>query len=531
MKTALVLLAFHSEPWGVAMSDWYFSEVDDRLIRPEQIVQLTPKASAVLACLSRHKGEVVSTETFLEEVWPGLHVTPDLVREYIHDLRAALGDEAKKPRFIETVRSKGFRLIGDIGKATADLLKEVPAPSPKGLPTVAVLKPVTTGDAAAVEIADAVASDIINHLARFHYVGVVARQSSFSPAEVTDIRSFARDVHADYILESNFARLGPVIRARIQLVDARTGTNLWGERLDLDGSDPLAAVDTIANTVVLALTGWHGELHRAEFKSVTRKRDADLTAFEHFILGCDLEMRLDADSLPRSLMHLERSVQLDPTFSRAWLVYSFLLRAAYAVLPGRDRSLLERAKTALETAFRLAPRDPVNLAFNAMQIARQGNLDSALSMLERAEARMEGDFDAMVCVSTTKAALTDDAEAAMSIFERALDANPAPPSWYYFSEAGIAFLSGQYERCITASRFGPQELSAFVFRCLSFAILGRVAEARAAHDQLMATFPQTDLRRFAQNFPLVSAARLREYESAVGALDLILSRAKEKTAV
>lgn len=75
------------------MSDWYFSEADDRLIRPEQIVQLTPKASAVLACLQRHKGEVVDTETFLREVWPGLHVTPDLVREYIHDLRAALSDD------------------------------------------------------------------------------------------------------------------------------------------------------------------------------------------------------------------------------------------------------------------------------------------------------------------------------------------------------------------------------------------------------------------------------------------------------
>ena len=512
------------------MSDWYFSEADDRLIRPEQIVQLTPKASAVLACLRRHKGEVVGTETFLSEVWPGLHVTPDLVREYIHDLRAALGDEARQPRFIETVRGKGFRLIGDIGEATAELMQSKSVPRDRnGLPTVAVLKPVTNGNAEINEIADAVASDIINHLARFHYVGVVARQSSFSPTEVNDIRSFARDVQASYVLESNFARLGGVIRARVQLVDARSGTNLWGERIDLDGADPLAVVDQIANTVVLALTGWHGELHRAEFQSVSRKRDAQLTAFEHFILGCDLEMQLDAESLPRSLMHLERSIQLDPTFSRAWLVYAFMLRACYAVMPGRDLSYLQRSKEAVETAFKLAPKDPVNLAFTAMQTARQGNLASALGMLDRAEASLEGDFDAMVCVSTAKAALTEDVAGAVALFERALEDNPAPPSWYYFSEAGIAFMAEQHERCITASRFGPQELSAAVFRCLSYATLERETEARAAHDQLMATFPRADLRRFPKNFPILDPARRQAYDTALHRLETILDRQSEKT--
>lgn len=513
------------------MSDWYFSSGDDRLIQPRQIVQLTPKASAVLACLRRHKGSVVDTDTFLREVWPGLHVTPDLVREYIHDLRAALGDNAKSPRFIETVRGKGFRLIGDIADATDDLIEDHPKPSQKNLPTVAVLKPVTTGDAAAAEIAEAVASDIINHLARFHYVGVVARQSSFSPQETTDIRSFARDVQADYILESNFARLGPVIRARVQLVDARSGTNLWGERLDIDGADPLAAVDKIANTVVLALTGWHGELHRAEFKSVARKSESSLTAFEHFILGCDLEMRLDADSLPRSIMHLERSVQLDPTFSRAWLILALLSRTAFAVIPGRDRSYLERSKAAFETAFRLAPADPVNLALMSMNTARQGNLQGALAMLERAEATMESDFDAMVSISTAKSVLTDDIEGACRIFDRVREGNTAPPSWYFFAEAGLAFMAGQYERCITASRFGPQEMSAFVFRCLSFAVLGRETEARAAHDELMATFPNTDFIRFASNFPILSISRRREYEQAVYALDTILSQTRTKAAV
>ncbi|MFA3917312.1 winged helix-turn-helix domain-containing protein [Ruegeria hyattellae] len=509
------------------MSGWYFSESDDRLICPEQIVQLTPKAAAVLSCLRKYKDEIVSTKTFLEEVWPGLHVTPDLVREYIHDLRAALKDDAKQPKYIETVRGKGFRLINEIDVAPADLVAHPPRQQ-ENRPTVAVLKPEANDDKDMSDIADAIASDIINHLARFHYVGVVARQSTFSSNEVTDIRAFAQDVQADYILESNFARFAHVIRARIQLVDARTGNSLWGERLDLQGDDPLAVVDEVVNTVVLALTGWHGELHRAEFKSVTRKRESKLNAFEHFVLGCDLEMRLDAENLQRSLYHLEQSVRLDPTFARAWLVYALELRWAFAIIPGRDRRYLERANTAFETAFNLAPTDPVNLALMSMNTARIGNLDSALVMLERAEATMAGDSDAMVCTATAKSVLTDDVERASSILDKVLKANTAPPSWFYFAEAGIAFMAGQYERCVSSSLSGPQEISALVFRCLSYAMLGQSDEAIAAHNDLMSTFPMTNFERFADNFPIVSKAQRRDYDGAVKRLGEVLAKAKSK---
>lgn len=504
------------------MSGWYFSEPDDRLICPEQIVQLTPKAAAVLSCLRKYKGEIVSTDTFLEEVWPGLHVTPDLVREYIHDLRSALKDDAKQPNYIETVRGKGFRLIGEIDIAPADLVAHPPRQQ-ENRPTVAVLKPEVNHDKDISNIADAIASDIINHLARFHYIGVVARQSSFSSKEVTDIRAFAQDVQADYVLESNFARFAHVIRARIQLVDARTGKSLWGERLDLNSDDPLAVVDEIANTVVLALTGWHGELHRAEFKSIARKGESKLNAFEHFVLGCDLEMRLDAENLRRSLAHLEQSVRLDPTFARAWLVYALELRWAYAVIPGRDRSYLEQAEKAFETAFNLAPTDPVNLALMSMNTARSGNLNGALAMLDRAEATMAGDSDAMVCVATAKSVLTDDVERACAIFDLVLKANTAPPSWFYFAEAGISFMAGQYERSVASSRSGPQEISALVFRCLSHAMLGQSKQAALAYNDLMSAFPMTDFARFADNFPIASQPRRREYDAAVKRLSEILA--------
>lgn len=509
------------------MQTWYFSEEHGRVVSPEQSVELTPKAAAVLACLMRHAGEVVPIETFLEEVWPNLHVTSDLVREYISDLRAALHDDAQKPRYIETVRGKGFRLMGGIDIATPEILAGAPAKETEIRPTIAVLRPIAGNEPQIKAFAEGVASDIINHLARFHYIGVVARHSTFSAAEVTDLRAFARDVQADYILESNFAVLGAEVRIRFQLVDGATGRNLWAERFDHKLSDLVAASDEVANSVVLAMTGWHGELHRAEYKTVTRKRDRDLNAFEHFILGCDLEMRLDADNLARSLYHLEQSVTLDPSFARAWLVYALELRWAYAVIPGRDKTYLERSRKAFETAFNLAPADPVTQALMSMQFARHGSLDTALGMLQRAESTMAGDSDAMVCVATAKSVLTDDIDGARKIFETALGASKTPPSWFYFAGAGLFFMAGLYERCISSSRSGPQEISSLIFRCLSHAMLDDSEKTRIAYEDLISAFPKVDFSRFADNFPIVSAARRKEYDDAVEHLTAIVSESEK----
>ena len=90
------------------MQQWTFDPDSHRLKNGDVSVQITPKASAVLLSLLSRSGEVVARDDLIDQVWPGLHVTPDLVREYIHDLRMALGDNAQNPSYIKTVRGKGL---------------------------------------------------------------------------------------------------------------------------------------------------------------------------------------------------------------------------------------------------------------------------------------------------------------------------------------------------------------------------------------------------------------------------------------
>src|SRR5262245_12402327 len=80
-----------------------------RLWAGDQEVRLTPKAANVLAVLVAQAGEPVSKEALFATVWPDTVVTDDSLTTCIAELRRALDDDAKQPRFIETRHRRGYR--------------------------------------------------------------------------------------------------------------------------------------------------------------------------------------------------------------------------------------------------------------------------------------------------------------------------------------------------------------------------------------------------------------------------------------
>ena len=77
----------------------------------EQTIPLTRKAFAVLRYLVEHPGRLVSKQELLDAVWPQTYVSEGVLTNCILRLREALEDEARSPRFIETVHGRGYRLI------------------------------------------------------------------------------------------------------------------------------------------------------------------------------------------------------------------------------------------------------------------------------------------------------------------------------------------------------------------------------------------------------------------------------------
>jgi len=84
--------------------------------RGKRRLELTAKEFAILEYLMRRPGEVVSQEDIIEHVWSeDVNLFTSSVRVHIHSLRRKLGDDAKHPRYIETVAG-GYRLLASEGE-------------------------------------------------------------------------------------------------------------------------------------------------------------------------------------------------------------------------------------------------------------------------------------------------------------------------------------------------------------------------------------------------------------------------------
>ena len=83
-----------------------------RLWRGEQPMALRPRSLAVLQYLVEHPGRLLTKAELRRQVWAGTHVTDIVLRVSIREIRAALGDSATTPHYVETVGQEGYRFLG-----------------------------------------------------------------------------------------------------------------------------------------------------------------------------------------------------------------------------------------------------------------------------------------------------------------------------------------------------------------------------------------------------------------------------------
>ncbi len=84
-------------------------------------VPLTPKMLKLLCVLVRNHGDIVSKEDLLEQVWKGSFVEEGNLSYTIRQLRKALGDDARRPKYIETIARRGYRFIFPIANRATEI--------------------------------------------------------------------------------------------------------------------------------------------------------------------------------------------------------------------------------------------------------------------------------------------------------------------------------------------------------------------------------------------------------------------------
>jgi TolB-like protein/DNA-binding winged helix-turn-helix (wHTH) protein/Flp pilus assembly protein TadD len=388
-----------------------------RIVRHDDEVRVEPKVMAILVELARRPGEVVRRDEFADSVWRGRIVSDEVLSHNISVLRSALGDDARAPRFIQTVPTVGYRLVANlsaldgsadgshplrptlmalavavlviIGLSAWWMLK--PGPHPQLPPTtVAVLPFENLSETPATEyFSDGLTDEVTGALARAQGLLVVARTSSFAfRNRREDVRSIGATLGAGSILEGSVRRSGDRLRVSANLVSANDGLQLWSETFETELEDVFEVQNRIARAIVGRLVGT-----LAPEVTLSRQDTSDLAAFELYLRANHQLYHRGPAAVSRSIELFEQAIALDPDFARAHVG----LAQAHAMLPTYldeiELPYLTKARASLERAQALGHSSARLLGTLAYVSFREWRWVEAQDYFEQALALTPTDSD------------------------------------------------------------------------------------------------------------------------------------------
>jgi adenylate cyclase len=238
------------------IGSWLIAPGLNKVSSGGRTVRLEPKIMEVLQCLAQHPGETLSKEQLFQAVWSNTVVTEDVLKRCIAELRRAFDDDARNPRFIETISKRGYRLVAPVSTPAA-------AGAPAVSDSIVVLPFINmSADQENEHFADGLTGEIIDALARIPDLHVVARSSAFSfKGKHIDLRTVGKHLNVSNVLEGSVRRADNRLRITAQLVNAIDGYQVWSERYDREIKDVFAAQEEIASAIAQRLKSTLARLH------------------------------------------------------------------------------------------------------------------------------------------------------------------------------------------------------------------------------------------------------------------------------
>ena len=103
-----------TSPRNISVGDWTVYPGQGLLVRGETREHLRPKTMDLLVLLASRPGETVSKDVIFDTVWADTAVEEGAISRCVSELRDAFGDDARQPRYVETIPRRGYRLIAPV---------------------------------------------------------------------------------------------------------------------------------------------------------------------------------------------------------------------------------------------------------------------------------------------------------------------------------------------------------------------------------------------------------------------------------
>lgn len=409
----------------------------------------------LLRFLVEQAPNVVNADVLAEKVWGRHFVSPENVAQRVMLLRQSLSDDANKPRYIETVRNKGYRLIPIVDQAPTEQLRarhrhrlvpvtlaaivaaigltagaaywltgidERPLPSPS---SVAVLPfENLSPDAADGYFAAAIQDEIVSQLTKISGLRVIAVRPSEGGQH--PVAAVGRDLNVAAVLGGSVYSADGRVRVTPHLTDAATGVSRWAGSYSRERGAFLEIQADIALDVARELSL---ELSVAERRNVQRVATTSSRALDFYLVARAIDC-CSTDEL-RAVDQIDQALELDPAFKEAWVAKAHIRLNAAAIDPEHAD---EHHRLGEQAAVRALELDSeFGAAYKALGqalLSRNDWKDAEASFQKARSLNLppaEMGSEAFLNLSAGKFG-----PVARDIFEQARAANPESPLYYRF---------------------------------------------------------------------------------------------------
>jgi len=400
------------------------------LLREGKPLLLAPKVVETLLTLVQHSGRIIEKQDLMMRLWPDTFVEESNLTYTIVQLRKMLGDDARHPRYIETIPKRGYRFIGDVDEKPATSLEQQDRQAlitARPVASIAVLPFLDLSPGRDQDyFCEGLADELINSLATLPNLHVASRTSSFRfKSSSLDIREVGKQLNVNTVLEGSVRKAKGKFRITAQLISAVDGYQLWSGKYDRRLEDIFAVQEDIAQSTVKALRVVLSSEEKRVFQKI---HTTAIEAYEYYLRGRQLFYQMRRRSLESARQMYLKAIEIDDQFGAAYAgiadcssfiymdwggVESDLADAdrasakAVEIDPGLAQAHASRgiflaqsgryseAEQELETALHLNPRLYEANYYYARACFSQGKLDQAAVLLEQAAALRPESFDAL----------------------------------------------------------------------------------------------------------------------------------------